>query len=82
MNEWKESVQEGELDMKVPKEIQKAIKGAGASFEIAREYEKIVRDWLDSKGYEENDTVADLYIDCIENGSNGTETFIEFLKSY
>ncbi len=68
--------------MKVPKEIQKAIKGAGASFEIAREYEKIVRDWLDSKGYEENDTVADLYIDCIENGSNGTETFIEFLKSY
>lgn len=68
--------------MRVPKEIQEVIKVAGESFRIARENEKIVRDWLDSKGYEENDTVADLYIDCIENGSNGTETFIEFLKDY
>ncbi len=68
--------------MKVPKEIQEAIKGAGALFEIAREYEKIVRDWLDSKGLKENDTVADQYIDCIENGSNWTDAFIDFLKAY
>lgn len=68
--------------MRVPKEIQEAIKLAGESFQIAREKEKIVRDWLDSNGYYENDTVADQYIDCIENGSNWTDSFIEFLKDY
>ena len=68
--------------MKVPKEILEAIKVAGESFQIARENEKIVRGWLDSKGLEENDTVADQYIDCIENGSNWTDSFIEFLKDY
>ncbi|MFJ3390515.1 hypothetical protein [Lysinibacillus sp. NPDC086135] len=68
--------------MRVPKEIQEAIKVAGESFQIARENEKIVRDLLDSKGYYENDTVEDLYIDCIENGGNSPNTFIKFLKSY
>lgn len=75
-------MQEGELVMKVPKEIQEAIKVAGESFQIAREKEKIVRGLLDSKGLEENDTVADQYIDCIENGSNWTNAFIDFLKTY
>ncbi|MED4077631.1 hypothetical protein P4645_15555 [Lysinibacillus fusiformis] len=68
--------------MKVPKEIQEVIKVAGESFRIARENEKIVKDWLDSKGFEENDTVADQFIDCIECGSNCPDLFIEFLKDY
>lgn len=68
--------------MEVPKEIKEAIVIAGEAFRIARASEKIVRDWLESTGYEENDTVADQFIDCIECGSNSADSFIEFLKSY
>lgn len=66
--------------MKVPKEIQEAIKKSATAFQIAREYEKIVRDWLDSTGFE-NDTVHDNWIDCIENGTGQHEEFIDFLKN-
>lgn len=68
--------------MKVPKKIQDAINAAGESFQTARENEKIVKDWLDSKGFYENDTVADQFIDYIEMGSNDSDAFIEFLKAY
>lgn len=37
---------------------------------------------LIAKGLRKNDTVADQYIDCIENGSNWTDAFIDFLKAY
>lgn len=68
--------------MKVPKYVRDAIEKAGKAFYTARENEKIIKDWLDSKGFYENDTVADQYIDCIEYGGNGVDTFIDFLENY
>lgn len=68
--------------MEVPKEIEKAIKDAGKAFKTARENEKLIRNWLEENGYEEDDTVNDQLIDCIESGLYGPKTFIQFLKSY
>jgi hypothetical protein len=70
----------GGLSLRVPKEIKECIEKSAKAFNIAREYEKIVRDWLDSKGLE-NDEVQDNFIDCIENGSEQYEEFIKYLKN-
>lgn len=65
--------------MNVPKEIKDSIRKSAKHSEIAREHNKLVRDWLDELGLGENDMVIDQLIDSIECGSepNG---FIKFLE--
>lgn len=67
--------------MKLPKEIQDAIRKSATAFQIAREYEKVIRDWLDEQGLD-NDTVHDNWIDRIEMGHGDDKGFIDFLKKY
>lgn len=67
--------------MDIPKEIKDSIRKSAKAFETAREHEKIVRDWLDSQGLD-NDTIHDNWIDCIEIGHGQGKAFIDFLKKY
>jgi len=67
--------------MKVPKEIKDSIRKSAKAFHIAREHEKIVKDWLEEQGLE-NDTVQDNWIDTIEMGFGNPEDFLELLKKY
>ena len=66
--------------MEIPKEIKASIKKSAKAFHTAREHEKIVRDWLDEQGLE-NDTVHDNWIDTVEMGFGNSDAFIDFLKS-
>lgn len=68
--------------MIVPDYIKQAIEIAGDSFNIAKHLEKIIRDWIEEEGYEEDDTVLDQWIDCIECGANNSQILIEFLERY
>lgn len=65
--------------MKIPKEIEDSIRKSAKAFHMAREHEKIVRDWLDEQGYE-NDGVHDAWIDSIEQGLGDYKHFVDFLK--
>lgn len=66
--------------MEIPSHILVSIKKASKHFQQARDNEKIVRDWLDENGLED-DTVNDQWIDTIEMGSANGATFIKFLKT-
>jgi hypothetical protein len=65
--------------MQVPKHIQESIRKSAKAFEQARKHEKIVRDWLDKQGFE-NDGMHDAWIDTIEYGHGNHQEFIDYLK--
>ncbi|WP_368900803.1 hypothetical protein [Oceanobacillus oncorhynchi] len=64
--------------MVIPKYIIDSIEKSSKSFAVARKHEKIVRDWLDKKGLE-NDGTHDAWIDNIEIGHEGHGSFIDYL---
>lgn len=67
--------------MDIPKEIKDSIRKSAKAFRTAREHEKIVRDWFENQGLD-NDTINDNWIDCIEMGHGQSKAFIDFLKKY
>lgn len=73
--------------MKIPKYIENAIIRAGKTTAIHRNNSEIVRSWLQDKGLVNednenltNESVADMLIDCIENGFDGSGALIDYLK--
>jgi hypothetical protein len=67
--------------MDVPKYVIESIEKSAKAFVQARKHEKVVRDWMEKKGID-NDTVHDNWIDTIEYGHGLSEHFTEFLKNY
>ncbi|MCM3443977.1 MULTISPECIES: hypothetical protein [Metabacillus] len=68
--------------MEIPKYIQDSLEKSSKAFEKARKHEKIVRDWLVDKGFENDESVNDSWIDNIEYGHGLHKNFIEFLKHH
>ena len=66
--------------MKVPKQIQKSIIQSAKYNQLATKHDKIVRDWLDTKGLgNEEDCFINRYIDSCEVGYD-PDGFIKFLE--
>lgn len=65
--------------MEIPEEIKDSIRKSASAFRKAREHEKIVRDWLEKQGLE-NDGVHDAWIDSVEMGSGNSKFFIHYIE--
>ncbi|MBY8913286.1 hypothetical protein KY305_11100 [Bacillus sp. YC2] len=66
--------------MQVPDNIKKAIIYGGHYYKQAIAFGDEIRDWMESNNID-SDYVQDQLIDCIENGSNQWQYFLEFLES-
>jgi hypothetical protein len=62
--------------VKVPKYIKEAIEKSSIYAMRQRENDKIVRDWLEKKGFSDMDEVIDDYVTLVENSVQ----HIEFIK--
>lgn len=80
ITQTKQNVKEGYY-MEIPKEIKDSIRKSAKAFHVARNHEKVVRDWLDEQVYGD-DNVNDKWIDLIELGQGDDKGFIDFLKKY
>ncbi|MEC0342574.1 hypothetical protein [Bacillus sonorensis] len=67
--------------MHVPDNIKKAIVSGGYLYKQAIEASNEIRDWMKLNNIS-NDLVKDQLIDCIENGTDKWQDFLEFLETH
>ncbi|MCY8176576.1 MULTISPECIES: hypothetical protein [Bacillus] len=67
--------------MHVPDDIKKAIVHSGYYYKHAIESANKIRDWMKENNIS-NDHVKDQLVDCIENGTDQWQNFIEFLEDH
>ncbi|MCY8499658.1 hypothetical protein P8917_09200 [Bacillus atrophaeus] len=67
--------------MHVPDNIMRAIVHSGYYYKHAIESSNKIRDWMEANNIN-SDFVKDQLIDCIENGTDQWQNFIEFLEDH
>ena len=65
--------------MEIPKYVYESLEKSSKAFAKARKHEQIVRNWLSSKGLED-ETTNDQWIDTIEYGNCQHEVFKDYLE--
>lgn len=66
------------MKTKVPKNIRDAIRNAAKYRAKASHYEDIIEQWLEENGVEEDDSIRDTYIDCVQQSYNPEEVIKAF----
>ncbi|MCV3201494.1 MULTISPECIES: hypothetical protein [Bacillus amyloliquefaciens group] len=67
--------------MHVPDNIKKAIVHSSYYYKHAIESANKIRDWMKENNIS-NDHVKDQLVDCIENGTDQWQEFLEFLEDH
>jgi len=65
---------------KIPKYIAESILISSKHDAIAKKHNKIIRDWIEKEGFDE-DLFVDQLIDSIENGTDNGKDFIAFIEN-